>query len=234
MTKEEVENRQREADEVCCRIYDETREFYFSELKPALKDDPGYQILYGPPLFQTPVLFVGYQPGNGTKNPFEEREYGTEDGWPERSEFVTECWPLAMALRRIFNKDFIEKCVGTNVIFVRASDVKTYGKFDKNLRAKIREFCKPRVELMVKAIQPKLIVAIGLATLDLFGPSEETLRGAAHGARGKSSALIKKGKIAGREALAVMHLSGARIPRQDRKAIADSLQDITHQVIAVG
>lgn len=228
MRKEDANDPQHKADDVCRRIYGETKKFYH-ELQQDLKGDPGYQILYGPPLFRTPVLFIGYQPGKGTKTPVEEREYGNEDRWPEKSEFVTECWPLAMALRRIFKRDFIETCVGTNAIFVRANDIKTYGGFDNKLRARIKEFCKLRVEQMVKAIQPKLTVAIGLATLELFGPSEEILRGDARGTDGKGRVLVRKGIIAGCKALGVMHLSGARISKQDRDAIYNHLRSITGQ-----
>jgi uracil-DNA glycosylase len=71
---------------------------------------------------------------------------------------------------------------------------------------------------MVKAIQPKLIVAIGFAALDFFGGGVE----AATSAKGR--VLTKVGKIAGRDAVGVLHLSGAYISTLDRETIAHHIR----------
>ena len=74
---------QNSAEEVCLQIYEDAKSFY-GEISKGRTDDCGFQILLGPPHFQAPILFLGYQPGRGTKSPSEERDYGSEDRWPPR------------------------------------------------------------------------------------------------------------------------------------------------------
>ena len=79
--------------------------------------------------------------------------------------------------------------LGLNAVFIRSDSIENYcGQFSLALRAKIEKFCLPRVEQMVAAIQPMQIVAIGLATLDLFGRSVVDTTGE------KGRVLTKKGK----------------------------------------
>jgi uracil-DNA glycosylase len=211
------QERQAAAEEICQSIYQRTKSFY-GEISEG-RDDVGFQILYGPPNFKAPILFIGYQPGAGTKSALEEREYGSEDRWPRQSEYMTESWPLARQLLRMFDKQLIEKSVGMNAIFLRANKIASYHKnFDRQLRTQIEQFCIPRVEQIVEAIQPTLIVAIGFATLRLF------CAGAIDMTNKKGRVLTLTGKIAGRDALGVLHLSGARISKSDRAAIARHIQ----------
>jgi hypothetical protein len=206
------------ADDICRNIYSQTKVFY-GQMSEGRTDDCGFQILYGPPYYQAPILFIGYQPGRGTKSPAQERIDGSEDRWPLRSEYSTEDWPLAQCLRNLFGQELIERCVGLNAIFIRSNNIKQYEKqFDRALRTRIKTFCLSRVEQMVHAIQPVAIVAIGLASLDLFGGSTKDKRGE------KGRVLTKLGKIAGRNALGVLHLTGAYISREDRGAIADEIR----------
>jgi hypothetical protein len=206
---------QNSSEKICRQIYEKTGSFY-KEISNDLKDDPGFQILYGPPFFETPVLFLGYQPGKGCKTALEERKYGSERRWPKRTEFATECWPLAVNLRRMFGGEFLERCVGTNAIYIRANSLDDYNKYvDDKLRAKIGEFCFPLVEQMLSAIQPRLVVAIGFATLNLFGGGDADEKSAKSG-----RVLTRTGQIFGRDALGVLHLTGARISNQDRETIS--------------
>ena len=205
--------RENSGEEICRQLYTDTKYFY-RKISKGRKDDPGFQILYGPPFFHAPVLFIGYQPGKGCKTALEERAYGAEDRWPPKSEYATECWPLAKRLREMLGKEFIEKCVGTNAIFVRANSIADYENVSRGLRTEIEEFCRTQIKEMVGAIEPKLIVAIGFATLDLFGG------GGAGGTGDRGRVLTKTGKIFGRDALGVLHLSGALISKRDREIIA--------------
>jgi hypothetical protein len=105
------------AQKTCLRTYHDIKSFYDKISKG--REDVGFQLLYGPPDFNTPILFLGYQPGRGCKSAVEERTCGNEERWPRRSEYATECWPLAIQSHRIFNEngDLIERCVGMNAIF---------------------------------------------------------------------------------------------------------------------
>ena len=216
------EQRQTSAEEICQNTYREAKLFY-GEISEGRKDDCGFQILYGPPYFQAPFLFLGYQPGRGIKSPAQERIDGSEDRWPSRSEYATEDWALAKCVRKVFDKECdpkcIEICVGLNAIFIRSNSIDEYHRqFDRALRTEIESFCLPRVEQMIDAIQPLGIVAIGFATLDLFGSSVVSRTSE------KGRVLTKTGKIAGRNALGVLHLSGARISKRDRETIAREIR----------
>lgn len=215
----------RDEDEKVCRdIYRETQIFY-NELKPHLGDGAqGFQILYGPPVFEPEIFFIGYQPGRGCKTPDEERAYGSECRWPPKSEYVTECWPLARRLREMF-PSFLEQCVGLNAIFVRADDIQSYKKnVTPEYRRKIAGFCLPRVIRIINAIQPKRIVTIGFDTLTLFMDGKRGVPGMRRD-RG-SNPLTRVGQIAGREAVAVLHLTGAWPSRDERRRITDLLRPV--------
>jgi hypothetical protein len=213
------EKRQTSVNSDCLQIYEETKKFYSENVQPVM--DVGFQILYGPPHFQAPVLFLGYQPGRGKKSVLEERDHGSEDRWPPQSEYVTEEYALAKRLQMIFKNDpeFLEKCVGMNAIFVRSNSIKLYRKNfpDHLLRKRIKEFCLQRVKKIVEAIEPVLIIAIGLETLDLFDGGEKGKRGE------KGRVLTKEGKICGCNALGVLHLC-TRISTNDRITIADEIR----------
>ncbi len=208
-------------DECCRRIYSETKSFY-EEMFGYGKDDPGFQILYGPPFRRAPVLFIGYQPGKGTKTPLEEQEDGSERGWPTKSEFVTEKWRLATNLQQMFSEEFLCNCVGTNATFIRADTMKAYKHRGQAIRDRIEAFCVNQVEKMVKAIEPRLIVAIGFGTLALFHTG-----GKADLKNAKGRVLAKKGSIAGRNVVGVLHLSGAQISNVDRQSIARKIVELS-------
>lgn len=207
------------AEEICRQTYKDTKEFY-NNISGRLPDDVGFQILYGPPYPKAPILFLGYQPGRGCKTPLEERAYGNEDGWPQRSEYATESWPLARRLRDMIGTECIERCVGLNAIFIRANSIEIYRRdFDRTLRKEIKAFCLPLVVKTMEAIQPGMIVTIGFETLQLFGGGKPCRKSA------NGRVLTRTGTIAGREALGVLHLTGAQIARQDRETIATDIRN---------
>jgi len=162
-------------------------------------------------------LFLGYQPGKGTKTPLKEREDGSEDRWPEVSEYVTESWPLAKKLRNIFGTTLLHQCVGLNAIFIRSDSIEAYQRnFDLCIRRQIKEFCLPCVCEIIEAIRPRKIVAIGIETLRLFGKADPCLMG-------DKDVLARMGTGAGRDVIGVIHLTGARMSTPDRKRITDCL-----------
>lgn len=209
---------QTEADAFCRSVYVAAKNFYETEIKSYW--DQGFQILYGPPFIQPPILFVGYQPGKGLKKPEEERAYGSEDRWPEVSEYVTERWRLATNLQNMFGPDLLARCVGLNAVFIRANSIREYNAaVSRELRSRAAKFCIDQVSQIVDAIRPKMIVAIGLETLSLFDKGDLKAIRSADGRR----VLMKLGKIARREAVATLHLSGVQIAKRHRTEIADNI-----------
>jgi hypothetical protein len=203
-----------EAEALCRRIYIKTKDIY--ETIPDGPGKLGFQILYGPPFREAPILFIGYQPGTGLKSPEEEREYGSEDGWPSVCEFATENWVLAKKMQRMFGRELLQKCVGVNAIFVRSPSLEHYRKHvTLELRRKIEKFCLVQITEMVETLCPKMVVVMGFETLALFGKSKSILI-----SEGSQRVLAKTGSVAGREAIGTLHLSGALISTPDRAAIA--------------
>jgi hypothetical protein len=201
--------------EVLCRtIYADTKLFY--KAIAARCENLGFQILYGPPFLEAPILFIGYQPGTGLKSPEEEREYGSEDRWPGRCEYATEDWVLAKNMRRMFGTELLEHCVGMNAIFFRSPDIEHFRThIDHKLRQEMTGFCLHRVTKILEALRPKTVVAIGFETLALFGETTRVLTNEKSG-----RVLARTGVIAGRQATGTLHLSGAHISKSDRLAIA--------------
>ncbi|MCJ2067812.1 hypothetical protein MKK75_03145 [Methylobacterium sp. J-030] len=193
---------------ICREIYAETRGFYEAHAS-ALKDAAlGFRILYGPPLAQAPVLFLGYQPGGKIA------EGGVQhETWPVLSEYATEAWPLAVRLRETLGKEVVERSTGLNAIFFRSKSVADWGRIERSLRRELEMFSLARAERIVRTLMPRHVVVIGLGTVDhLTAGVAETL--------GTRRVLIKRGELWGAPATGIIHLSGARIRREDRERLA--------------
>ena len=200
-----------QVEALCRRVYSETREFY-SNIEPALGERAcGCKILYGPPMVRRPVLFIGFQPG-GTR---EDEQRGERDGWKPDLEYVTERWELAANIRRMWCSTDLKACAGMNAIFIRCQDSPTWAGVPIDLRNRVKQFCLPRVQQMVTAMQPNRVVAIGMKTMRLFDrasvPDVVNDRG---------EVLTRTGRIGDVPALATLHLSGYRIRAVDRLQIA--------------
>jgi uracil-DNA glycosylase len=197
----------------CRDLYRETKDFLEkNEINPPF----GFKILNGPPIKNAEILFVGYQPGGGEKDAEEEIAKGTDRGWPPDCEYATEKWRLAPLMQRVFGVERLKRCVGTNAIFLRYPNADHYRRHIGSKRKDIENFCKDKVAVIVNAIEPKQIVTIGFAALEMFGPTEVELK-----REGNGNALIKIGNVANRPALGIIHLSGARPSRSDLNRIAD-------------
>lgn len=204
-------------DAKCQEIYREARTFFD---KISSSPNYGFKILNGPPLYQPPILFVGYQPGGGSDDGELEKSRGAEDRWPAVCEYATESWILAKKMRRMFGRQYLAQCVGMNAIFLRAPHVDEYKRdFDKNLREQVEQFCLPKVAQIIEATDPAKVVAIGFDTLNLFGGGIDGL--VSKGKNGRPRPLTRVGQIAGRQAIATLHLSGARISNTDLDRIRD-------------
>jgi hypothetical protein len=207
---------QSDLDQTCRDVYSETKEFY-SEIAHAC-GNLGFKILYGPPIPQATILFIGRQPGGGAEDCARELASGAHDRWPSVSEYATKPWKLAVQLRSMFGVTLVEQCIGLNSIFVRAPSGDEYRKNVGAIsRRKIEAFCLPRAARIISAVQPRRIVSIGFDTLDQFGGAIPDLE------NDKGRVLTKIGKIAGYPAIATLHLTGAHISNIDRMRIRDRI-----------
>jgi hypothetical protein len=207
-------------ESLCTDLYTDTRQFY--PVVRAECEDLGYQILMGPPRAKPSLLFIGFQPGGShkpgknLKSALQEREYGSEERWPPQSEYLTETWRLATILRDMFGTTLLEDCVGMNAIFFRSPNVAEYSKVPRQTREAIADFCLPRVRKIAGAMEPKLIVAIGLGTLGLFDKDASPIT-----SLNSARVIAKRGNIDGLPAIGTLHLSGAHISNSDRAQIRD-------------
>jgi len=204
---------------VCQSAYDLTRELAI------LKDrDIGFEILLTPPRLKPPIMLIGYQPGNAKRDmPVREaRNKGFEKTWPQSNTIVDGSYLLAQRLREIFQEDpdLLARSVALNAVFIRHVDVQGYEKvYSRSARKEILQFCLGHVKSIVDALEPARLMIIGLGTLSLFDRNATSIQKSSTTAR----TISRRGRVFGREALAVPHLSGSRITREDRLEIKDAV-----------
>src|SRR3546814_8308548 len=147
---------------VCRTIYAEAAIFY-SRVAPVMAEsDFGYRILYGPPVLRPEILFIGYQPGGGVASFVEGLEEGQHAGWPVTCEYAHKDWRLAMRMREIWGNATLERCTGLNVIFFRAVSMRAWRRLPRHVRAEIESFSLAQTERIVRTLEPKRLVVIGL------------------------------------------------------------------------
>lgn len=205
------------------KIYEESREFFRLIER---KTDYGFKIFNAPPIYRTPILFIGYQPGGDEVAAQDEINRGSHLTWPEKAEYATASWKLAREMRSMLGSEIdLNRCVGINAIFLRAPDVKKYKEdVNKKARADVKNFCKEQVVKIVSLVNPLNVIAIGFETLRLFGetkPDLTSLTSVTSGGRPRE--LTCQGRIGKNKALGVLHLSGFRISRDDRARIANRI-----------
>jgi hypothetical protein len=154
----------------CINIYSEARAFFRTH--NILSDRCGFEILMGPPFVNPDVLFVGYQPGGWKLSVTQARDAGYEHGWvTTESQYATEMWRLAVKLRNIFsgNSSILDRSVGLNAIYVRATNVDEYTKQNTaENRRLIKDFCTEKNIEIIDLIKPKKIVFIGFMAMEVF------------------------------------------------------------------
>ena len=216
-------NRRDQIEKECLAIYQETAKF--PAIKQLLGERFGFEILMGPPFFQPPVMFIGYQPGDWELSPSEARAAGFESGWVRagKSQYATEQWLLAKKLREIFFGKFsqcLDHSVGLNAIFVRAPSADFYNKnIDLKTRRCIADFCLRMNERIIYLTDPKKIIAIGFGAMRMFGPSQSDV------SNSRSGPLTKTASIFGKSTLVVKHLTGCRLSRVDRELIGQRMRE---------
>lgn len=219
MEKSEDFNNNLRAQQLCRDINKKTKDFYES-IKS--NENLGYEVLYGPPYFRPPILFIGYQPG-GDEDPYPNTNIRKD--WPDECEYATAPYTLAKKMRIIFSKDVLLQCVGINAIFLRAKNAREYKQhIAPALEMKIRKFCIPHVNSIIETLQPQKIVVIGIETGKLLGTFEPDLRRL----RLPNHNLTMTGSIGSYKALCVSHLSGSRLSNEELKIIGDRINSNDH------
>lgn len=198
---------------LCREIYEEARSrFGNAEL--------GFRVLYGPPVHRPPIFFIGFQPGGGANRADADQQAAEMEGWPETFDYVKADWLLARRAREVWGGNVLSRCCGANLVFLRAkskADWKRYVSAD--LRRSCEQFGREKLQLLIDAMQPETLIVIGTRTLSELSDAEIVLKGAK-----RDRPLVRRGTAFGREARAVIHLSGAQISTDDRASIKSYFQ----------
>jgi hypothetical protein len=185
----------------------------------------GFEILMGPPFYEPPIMFIGYQPGSIGKKPLPEKNAALQSGWnrDDQCQYAYEDWRLAKQLRSIYGSALLARCVGTNAIYVRAESAAIYDGLDKCIRKPVLQFCKEQTKALVEIIKPRSIVVIGLGTASLFKRCG-SLRNV------ENRTLVEKCEVFGRSAIAIRHLTGDRLTTSERAEISNFLMQEANQI----
>jgi hypothetical protein len=213
------------AERVCRRVYKEAQ-LFFRQYEGQYRYR-GFGILQGPPLVRRPFLFIALQPGLSHIDVVQGIDDRHEKEWPKVCANATGPWEIAKKLQKMFGPSFLHECVGINAIFLRSKDTKEYKEnFDIDERNRIEEFCLPRVNRIIEAIEPQHLAFIGLRTQELFG---NRWRSDLKDASGQD--LTRVGKIAGKPGIAMRHLTGSwsRPTDADLHRIRDRVLAMQHE-----
>ena len=204
-----------EPEQIVRQIEAETHQYYAAH--HADFHDRGYHVMYGPLVRDSPILFMGYQPGGDHRT--DDHLLAAKEGVrPDVSYYASEEWPLARNMRTMFGTELLRRCTGLNAIFFRSPKIATYSHEVSPFRRRdAAAFCGERVKRTIAALSPKLVVAIGFESLRLFGPTQPALL------NGRGRTLLIENFIGEIPAMGTLHLSGARIAAEDRSAMAEAI-----------
>jgi hypothetical protein len=203
-------------ENICREVYAETTKFY-----DRYQNDLGgfgFKILYGPPMPNAPILFMGYQPGGSVPDGITEKAAGAHAAWPRGCEYATADWRLAQNMRSMFGTSLLARCTGFNAVFFRAPTTLEYKHIvSLSMRTKAERFCREQIQRLLNALSPQKLVGIGFDGLRLLTTTEVGL------ISDRGRVLTITGVVAGIPCVAALHLSGAQISAADRRAIASKV-----------
>lgn len=177
----------------------------------------GFKILNGPPLASPPVLFLAYQPGGCEED--QDRYKEAEASWPEVLEYLSGEHKMWSAICELIHDPVkLERCVGINAIFFRAKSVKKWKALEPATAWKAAEdFSVAQAEKIVRKLAPKCVVVIGYGTMRRVAPESTESFSPKQNPSGRL--LARQFTLWGREAVAIPHLSGARLRSGHRQEI---------------
>lgn len=192
-------------------IYLETATFY-DQIRPRMGAHAfGFKILYGPPLVNAPIAFVGINPGGSLIDKIKgERigEFGEHGGWPPECEYADSNWKLARALQNVFKPSFLKECTGLNANFFRSPSEDSWKSLPHDLRRMAENFSAVRAQKILSVLAPRLVVIIGFGLMDKLRDRSSTITNVLEN---RERILIRSGTVFGFRSLALRHLSASRI-----------------------
>ncbi|WP_336718623.1 hypothetical protein [Asaia bogorensis] len=199
--------------------YAETRKLY-DRLAPQMGGkDYGYEILYGPEVSSPSLFILGYQPGYRTKIDEMTEEAKRPMTPPSDLAYAKGAWPLARALRSIWPADRMTDMMGGNINFFRAVSVDEWKTIPLPVRRELQAHSLRTIQQLIEAYAPRRILVIGLDTLKRI-PGHSIDKGRVSSIDpSRHNPIAQEATLWGIPALAVTHLSGARLKAEDRQNI---------------
>lgn len=204
------------AEEITKSIYQYSRECRWRH---------GIKVFYSPVTSRPSLLIIGYQPGGDEEDFKKESKADFEKGdfrLPEANEYIERDYLLAEKVKDLFGfkggMDILKKSVVFQLIFFRAPSIDVWIQEAGGLRREMEDFCFQKVEEILRKIEPKRILVLGMGTYDalkkIFGGDCEERNCLPRRKTGER--MCVRASFGGHEILAVMHPSGARIKKEDR------------------
>lgn len=194
-----------------------------------------FGIFYSPVLYRPTLMIVGANPGFDTDDdttcpPSENLFY--ENPPPEGRN--PDHWKIALKLRELFqgaqHKEILRDSVVTNLLFFKSRCLSKDRNVDRcqgwrdnpnaKARREIEVYCRNKVEEIVSRLNPTRILILGMTTWDkLAGGKEIRLA-----VRSKGNVrLAVMGTVFNKNALGIIHPTGARTSSVEREEIAEHL-----------
>lgn len=203
----------------CQDLYKRTYDLWIS-LKDSYPDwKYGYNILYAPPQIKPKIFILSFQGAGGDKT--------VRKTWPKVNFYSESKYPLGQKLSKIFTDvgryQLLRNGSGSSVIFFQSPNMNQWKSNPTIIREKLEEFSLKEVKDLLYLMKPRVILAIGLEVFKRLEVQE-----AESPIKGRWCDIVKKGEFGNSKLIAVPHLTGARLSREDLSTI------MKHIIEAVG
>jgi len=210
------------------RLYGRVNELWSEHRDDLFGGACGFSVLSGPPIERPQVMIIGANPGFGV----DDDQPCVEETWPARSYIQDAQWPLARKIRAIFaeagRSSHLERAVQTNFLFFKSSTIKfaddsryPWEAVASGVRTKLERWCADEVEELVGALEPEIVLVLGIAPFDVHVRDASTVLMDRSGRR----RLLAAGRIAGRPAVGILHPTGAQVAGADWSRVAAVLAE---------
>lgn len=191
--------------------------------------DCGFSLLYSPLRANTDLMILGFNPGG------DEKDFKIEDEikMPRHHSYLLrdgQCdYRLARETRDLFEgkMHLLEESIKANLIPFRSPNKRAWYEIDRDLRTDLEDFSRDIVHQLLESVQPRILLIEGAQTFDLFlqwfnnkitSVDENPLKGS------RNRRLFCRARMMDeRQVIGIIHLSGARPSREDKKIINDEL-----------
>lgn len=223
-----MNDQQKHLEEYCKAVYTRTRALWQGPEGRYPTWKCRFSILYGPLCVTPELMILGSNPGFDPKDLYDE-EILT---WPSRNEYWTQSWPFAVKLRQIFAnagcEEQLRDAVGANLLFFKSKSLGTHpsglGWADNppDIRKELEDFSRRELLGLIKAIDPKTLLVLGLGTFDTIVNESCRAECSTSDTRSKRR-IFTVGQGFGRRVIGMIHPTGARVSSEDLALVSQCL-----------